>query len=138
MTLFDTSVLIDARDPESPFHEWAKEQIAQAVAEDGAGANTVAIAEAGVRAKDREAVPGLLEGFGMTLLPLPTSAAIPAAKAFALYLDRLRKQGKQPASRIPLPDFLIGAHAQAEGLKLVTRDPERVRAYFPGVKLVLP
>ena len=138
MILFDTSALIDARDPDSPFHKWAKWQIAQAVAEDGAGANTVAVAEAAVRAKDRQAVPKLLEGFGMTLLPLPVSAAIPAAKAFAVYLDRLKREGKHPASKIPLPDFLIGAHAQAEGLKLVTRDPDRVRTYFPAVDLVLP
>ena len=41
MILFDTSVIIDARDPNSPFHAWAKDQIAQAVAGDGASANTV-------------------------------------------------------------------------------------------------
>ena len=64
MTLFDTSVIIDARDPGSPFHEWS--------------------------------------------------------------------------SRIPLGDFLIGAHAEAEGMPLVTRDPTRVSVYFPDVKLIQP
>ena len=49
----------------------------------------------------------------MTLVPLPVSAAVPAAKAFALYLDRLKKEGKRTDNRVPLPDFLIGAHAQA-------------------------
>ena len=39
MTLFDTSVVIDARDTDSPFHEWAKPQIARAVAADGAAVN---------------------------------------------------------------------------------------------------
>jgi predicted nucleic acid-binding protein len=138
MTLFDTSVIIDARDADSPFHAWAKDQIAGAVATDGAGANTIAVAEASVRAKDREAVPELLESFGMTLLPLPVSAAVPCAKAFAIYLDRLKKEGKRTDQKTPLPDFLIGAHAHAEGLKLVTRDPDRVRTYFPGVNLVVP
>ena len=33
---------------------------------------------------------------------------------------------------------LIGAHAQAEGMKLVTRDPERVKTCFPKVELVTP
>ena len=47
----------------------------------------------------------------MTLVPLPVSAAVPAAKAFALYLDRLKKEGKRTDNRIPLPDFLIGARA---------------------------
>jgi predicted nucleic acid-binding protein len=128
--LFDTSVIIDARDQDSPFHTWAKEQIAEAVSGDGAAANSVVVAEASVRAKDRDAVPGLLEGFGMTLLALPVSAAVPAAKAFAVYLERLKREGKLAIARMPLPDFLIGAHAQAEGLQLVTRDPDRVRTYF--------
>ena len=82
MILFDTSVIIDARDPDSPWHSWAKEQIADAVGGDGAGVNAVAVSEASVRATDPDAVPGFLEGFGMTLLSLPVSAAVPAAKAF--------------------------------------------------------
>jgi predicted nucleic acid-binding protein len=138
MRLFDTSVIIDARDPASPFHIWAKEQIAEAVATEGAGANSVVVAEASVRAADSDAVPNLLESVGMTLLPLPVSAAVPAAKAFAVYLDRLRREGNTTASKMPLPDFFIGAHAQAEGLELVTRDPNRVRTYFPKVRLVVP
>ena len=48
----------------------------------------------------------------------------------------LKKEGKRTDNRIPLPDFRIGA--QAEGLKLVTRDPDRVRTYFPNVALVVP
>jgi len=39
---------------------------------------------------------------------------------------------------VPLPDFLIGAHAQAESMKLVTRDPDRVKTYFPSVRLITP
>lgn len=138
MILFDTSVIIDARDPHSPWHSWAKEQIATAVADDGAAANTVTISEASVRAVDPAAVPKLLEAFGMTLQPLPVAAAVPAARAFRIYLDRLKKQGKHPEWKVPLPDFLIGAHAQAEGMKLVTRDPDRIRTYFPGVKMITP
>jgi predicted nucleic acid-binding protein len=136
--LFDTSVIIDARDADSPFHAWAKQRIAEAVGADGAGANTIVVSEASVRASNRDAVPALLEGFGMTLVPLPVSAAVPAAKAFAVYLNRLKKEGHRTDNRIPLPDFLIGAHAQAEGLKLVTRDPDRVRTYFPKVELIVP
>lgn len=138
MILFDTSVVIDARDDGSLFHDWAKEQIAEAVSADGAGVNPIVLSEVGVRAKNRDAVPALLESFGMTLIPLPVSAAVPAAKAFSIYLERLKKERKTILNRVPLPDFLIGAHAQAEGLKLVTRDPDRVRTYFPLVKLVTP
>ncbi len=38
----------------------------------------------------------------------------------------------------PLPDFLIGAHAAVSDLKLLTRDPARVRSYYPRVRLIAP
>jgi predicted nucleic acid-binding protein len=138
--LFDSSAVIDARDAGSLFHDWAKHQIAAAVQEGGEGGaiNTIVLSEVSVRAENRDAVPMLLENFGLKLVPLPVTAAIPAAKAFAIYLDRLKKDGKRTENRVPLPDFLIGAHAQAEGMKLVTRDPDRVRAYFPAVHLITP
>jgi predicted nucleic acid-binding protein len=138
MTLFDTSVIIDARDPASPWHRWAQERIAEAVSADGAGVNVVVLSEASVRAENPEQVADSLEAIGIKLLPLPVSAATPAAKAFGVYLEKLRKDGKERTNKIPLPDFLIGAHAESEGLKLVTRDPDRVRTYFPKVELVVP
>jgi len=95
--LFDTSVLIDAREDDSPWHQWAKEQIAEAVSSDGAAANTVVVSEASVRAKDPAAVPALLEGFGVTLVLLPVSAAVPAARAFSVYLDRVKRLGRLAA-----------------------------------------
>jgi predicted nucleic acid-binding protein len=138
--LFDSSVVIDARDPSSPFHDWAKRQIAAAVQEGGEGGavNTIVVSEASVRSENRGVVPSLLQGLGLKLVPLPISAAIPAAEAYAIYLDRLKKDGRNTANRVPLPDFLIGAHAKADGMKLVTRDPDRVRTYFPDVQLVTP
>ena len=55
-----------------------------------------------------------------------------------LLIDRLKAEGKTAKSKIPLGDFLIGAHAEADGMKLVTRDPARVSAYFPQVELIQP
>jgi hypothetical protein len=73
--LFDTSVIIDARDPSSPFHSWSKQQIAQAVGGVGAAVNPVVMAEAGVRAVNKDSLPALLMGFGMITPALkhPTS-----------------------------------------------------------------
>lgn len=138
MTLFDTSVVIDARDADSPWHHWAKQQIADANDDDAAAVNTIVVAEAAVRVVDRGHFPSHLEKMGLKLLPLPISVAAGAAKAYARYLERLKDEGKTPASRIPLGDFLIGAHAEAEGMKLVTRDPDRVQTYFPSVTLIVP
>ena len=105
MTLFDTSVIIDARDAQSPWPQWAKEKIAECCSTDGAGINAVMVAEASVRVEQREHFARHLEQTGMTLLPLPVSAALPAARAYALYLDRLKADGKTPVSKTPLGDF---------------------------------
>jgi predicted nucleic acid-binding protein len=63
---------------------------------------------------------------------LPFTVGFPTARAFAAY----RKAGGQKSA--PLPDFFIGAHAEAEGLVLLTRDAARYRTYFPSVKLICP
>ena len=65
-------------------------------------------------------------------LPLPYTAGWLAAQAFVKY----RRAGGTKNS--PLPDFYIGAHAEAEGLTLVTRDAARYRTYFPSVTLIAP
>ncbi len=137
MTLFDSSVIIDASDKNSPWHGWAVEQIKYFGSGEGAGVNAVVLAEVSVGVEKAETVGGILQSWGMELLPLPVSAAAPAAKAFARHLV-LREKAHPAISRVPQPDFLIGAHAEAENMKLVTRDPKRIKTYFPKVKLIVP
>ena len=138
MTLFDTSVVIDARDAGSPWHKWAKEQIAGAGAAAGAIVNTVVIAEAAGGFEHRDELLEDLERMGLSFAALPVAAAIPASEAYALYRSRLKVHGKPPGTKIPPGDFFIGAHAEAQGMKLVTRDPDRIKTYFPAVKLIVP
>ena len=64
--------------------------------------------------------------------PLPYEAAFLAARAFAKY----RRQGGSRTS--PMPDFYIGAHAEASGFRVLTRDPSRFRRYFSSVELIAP
>ena len=137
MTLFDSSVIIDARDKNSPWHAWAVGQIKQFGSTEGAGVNVVALAEVSVRVENPEVVASFLRDWGMEMLPLPVSAAAPAAKAYSRHLAR-REKTHPVISKIPQPDFFIGAHAEAEGMKLVTRDPDRIKTYFPSVKLIVP
>src|SRR5262245_43246646 len=60
---------------------------------------------------------------------LPWEAGFLAGKAFVQYK---RRGGTR---RSPLPDFYIGAHAAVSGMRLLTRDTARYRAYFPKLRL---
>ncbi len=73
-----------------------------------------------------------LDDLTLARLPLPYQAAFPAGRAFLRY----RRAGGERSA--PLPDFYIGAHAQTQGLTLLTRDANRYRTYFPSVPLITP
>src|SRR4029078_7203090 len=73
-----------------------------------------------------------LRGWTIQRFPLPYEAGFVAGHVFVRY----RREGGQ--RRSPLPDFYIGAHAQAEKFSLLTRDARRYRTYFPGVELIAP
>jgi predicted nucleic acid-binding protein len=53
-----------------------------------------------------------------------------AGRAFHAYAERRRKQRDTGTHRI-LVDFLIGAHAVANGFRLLTLDDRRYRVSFP-------
>ena len=57
-----------------------------------------------------------------------------AGRAFQRYAERRRKQ-RDPGTRRILADFLIGAHADARGFRLLTLDERIYRTAFP--KLVV-
>ena len=63
---------------------------------------------------------------------LPFEASVIAAAAHAAYRSRGGKR------HIPLPDFYIGAHAEAAGHVLLTRDAARYLTYCPKVSLIVP
>ena len=74
----------------------------------------------------------LVDTLMLARLALPYGAAFRAGRAFLRY----RRAGGTRSS--PLPDFYIGAHAETEGLTLLTRDVGRYRSYFPSLNLVTP
>jgi len=57
-----------------------------------------------------------------------------AGRAFQRYAERRRKQ-RDPGTRRILADFLIGAHAEARGYRLLTLDERIYQPAFP--KLVI-
>jgi hypothetical protein len=130
--LVDTNVFVDIWTSDPKWGEWSARALAAAAASDTLAVNPVIYAELSIGFTTEAALDEALADAGIRRLPLPYRAAWLAARAFAAY----RKRG---GARVrPLPDFFIGAHAEAEGHRLLTRDAARVRTYFPKVRLIAP
>lgn len=127
----DTSVLLDVL-TRSSWRKWSEKHLAKAAAQGDLAINQVIYAELAVGFASQERLERTLQGVGLVRLGLPWAASWLVARAFRDY----RRQGGPRTT--PLPDFFIGAHAAAAGLRLLTRDPKRIRACFPEVQLVAP
>jgi len=57
-----------------------------------------------------------------------------AGRAFRAYAERRRRR-REPGPRRILADFLVGAHAQVRGYRLLTLDERLYRAAFPGLTI---
>jgi predicted nucleic acid-binding protein len=130
-TLVDSSVLLDVMAP-STWRAWSEEQLSVAADAGDLAINQVIYAEVAVGFASAERLDRTLQGVGLKRLGLPWAAAWRVAEAFLKY----RRAGGPRTT--PLPDFFIAAHAAVAGLTLLTRDPRRVRAYFPEVALIAP
>lgn len=131
ITLVDSSVLLDVMAPSS-WRNWSEENLAAAAERGELAINQVVYAEVAVGFASPERLERTLQGVGLKRLGLPWAAAWRVAEAFLAY----RRQGGPRTT--PLPDFFIGAHAAVSDLTLLTRDPRRVRTYFPEVALLAP
>ncbi len=138
MILLDTNVLIYAFDPDSPFCNWARETIADAVAGNGASINAVSLAEICVGDADPPTAADRIRSWGVEILDVPAAAADECAKAYRRYRQRRVSQSDVPVPIMPLPDFFIGAHAKIMGWELATADQGRFHTYFPSVSLKMP
>ncbi len=130
MILVDTSVIADILTRDPAWLDWSGGQIEHWGNEGPLGYNVIIFAELAVKFDTQKELERRLSAF--TLLPLPLNAGFQAGKAFEKY----RRAGGKKAR--PLPDFFIGAHAYVAHLPLLTRDPRRVRTFFPSVRLVTP
>ncbi len=138
MRLLDTNVLIYARTKNSPFRQWATEELVEAVSGEGAALSAVSLAELCAAAKDPEAVAAEVRALGIDLLDVPAAAAARCGAAYALYRVARRAESGKDSPGMPLADFFIGAHAELLGVDLVTNDVARFRTYFPNVRLRTP
>jgi hypothetical protein len=132
MVLVDTNILVDVFSSDHGWSAWSEEQLLRLGASDDLAINPIIYAELAPLCTTAAELERVLGAHPLKRLTLPYEAAFLAGRAFVNY----RRRGGQ--RRSPLPDFYIGAHAQAAGLTLLTRDAARYRTYFPRVRLIAP
>ena len=131
MILVDTNVLLDIYKADPLWLPWSLSHLRSAKPGQLA-INMVVYAELAGHPAELARLDKFVDALGMQVLDLSRPAARLAGQAFRQY--RLRGGTKTGV----LPDFLIGAHAQADGHKLLTRDAGRYKTYFPKIKLICP
>jgi len=131
-TLVDSSVVLDLFTDAPIWGESSRRALAEASAMGELLIDDIVYAEVSVGFSRIEALDEAIGGAGFVFAPIPREALFLAGKAFLAY----RRRGGTKSA--PLPDFIIGAHAAVSGLPLLTRDPERVRAAYPRLRILVP
>ncbi len=131
MILVDTNVLLDIYKSDPIWMPWSLQHLRSAKPGQLA-INMVVYAELAGHPAEPAHLDRFLEVLGIQMIDLSRPAARLAGLAFREY----RQRGGNKTG--VLPDFFIGAHAQADGHKLLTRDAGRYKTYFPKIKLICP
>ncbi len=131
-TLVDSNVLLDILTNDPTWSAWSATALERCANEGMLYINPIIYAEISIRFNSIEELEAAVPEESFRRLPLSAEAAFLAGKAFLRY----RRQGGQHTTT--LPDFFIGAHAAVTGLRLLTRDAQRYRTYFPTLPLIAP
>jgi len=132
MIFVDTNVLIDVAANNPIWVKWSRDELNAADSADELAIDDIVYAELAVGYRRVEEVDVFIRRSNISVRRTPRPALFLAGKAF----QRYRASGGTRTG--VLPDFLIGAHAVSTSSRLITRDPRRYRAYFPGIELITP
>jgi predicted nucleic acid-binding protein len=131
-TLVDSNVLLDVLTADETWAAWSGAALVEALDSGPVIINPIVYAEVSVGFTRIEELEDALSPSQFIREPLPFPAGFLAGKAFLAYR---RSGGVKPT---PLPDFYIGAHAAVAGHRLLTRDANRYRTYFPRLEVIAP
>ncbi len=130
ITAVDTNVLLDVLRPNPDFLDASLEALVVCGGEGRLVVCDIVYAELCVHFPDRKLCDAFLRDRQIGVQSLTRSACDLAARAWKKY-----REAGGPRERI-LPDFLIGAHAQARSSRLLTRDRGFYRKYFSELVLI--
>lgn len=132
MTLVDSNILIDLIVEDPIWLERSRTIFQNRSALGPMFIIDVVFSETSVRFSDAQECRAFLDAIGVTMIAMSDEALWLAGQAFRAY----RRQGGVKTN--VLPDFFIGAQAQASGLPILSRDARRYARYFPDVALITP
>ncbi len=130
--LVDSSALLDILTADPVWAEWSIRELEKAWADGTVFIDPIVYSEISIRFSRIEDLEAAIAESGLAWSEIPREALFLAGKAFLSY----RKAGGTKTQ--PLPDFFIGAHAAVSDMVLITRDPEKVRSYFPRLRITSP
>ena len=130
--LVDSNVLLDVFEDDPNWVQWSESMLDQMSESYTLIINPIIYSEVSIGFRGIEELEAALTQGGFRMREIPKESLFLAGKAFINY--RKRKGTKTST----LPEFFIGAHAAVAGVKLLTRDPKRIRSYFPTVDLIAP
>ncbi|PWK63557.1 type II toxin-antitoxin system VapC family toxin [Aminobacter sp. AP02] len=131
-TLVDTNIFIDVLLPGHFQAVWSARHLEACFDAGDIAINPIIWSELASPIRDEASLEGALAWLKPRREQIPWEAAFRAGLAQAQYR---RAGGTRERT---LPDFLIGAHAQAAGHRLLTRDATRYRSYFPDLEIIAP
>ncbi|SMH61492.1 type II toxin-antitoxin system VapC family toxin [Azospirillum agricola] len=144
-TFFDTNALIYLLDKQSPYHASSMNELQKCKAMGPVVVCDMVYCEFSVGMESKEAVDAAISAYAFERFRGSDEALVRAGAAFRRYKDFVReerrKQNAPPVSeeerRKVLPDFIVGAIAEAEECPLVTRDKTHYEKWFAVLKLIL-
>ena len=132
ITAIDTNILLDILVPNEAFYEASASTLQDAAGEGSLVISDIVYAELCIHFETQGECDGFLESNEIRVQALAREAHFLASRAWRRY----RQQGGK-RTRI-LADCLIGAHAQKQATRLLSRDRGFYRKLFPTLKLHEP
>ncbi len=130
--LIDSNILIDIFSNNPEWFTWSRDKLTLLSQQTHLYINPIIYTEISIGFKMIEELEESLKLLPIKNMSIPKEALFLAGKAFLKYR---RGNGIKSA---PLPDFYIGAHGAVEGWRLITRDPKRMKYYYPGLDIISP
>jgi predicted nucleic acid-binding protein len=132
ITAVDTNILLDILVPNEQFYEASGDALEEAAGEGSIVISDIVYAELCIHFEKQQDCDAFLESNEIRVQGLTREAHFLASRVWRTY----RQQGGK-RTRI-LADFLIGAHAQKQATRLLSRDRGFYRRLFPSLDLVDP